>query len=298
MSFLNRLTALELRLTGVSWILRHTFQKKKVTILMFHKPLPEDFEKAVVALKKRYNILPFSQFIDQNLNAGWKLPPRPLVITLDDGWASNYSLLPVIEKHKVPVIIFLMAEIADTKRQPWFKFMIDKHQKQELRKVSDSIRIATLKHLGFEETKEYSESLALNRQEILTMQASGLVEFGSHTLFHPILPRCNDAKARREIEVSKQKVEALTGRACRFFSFPNGEYSERDIRLCKKAGYEAAVTLDVGFNDPGSDPFRLKRISVPDKSSVSELLIKASGFWAFFKVIVGKQPKNRRHSGL
>jgi len=81
MSFLNRLTALELRLSGVSWILRHTIQRKKVTILMFHKPLPEDFEKAVVALKKRYNILPFSQFIDQNLNAGFKLPPRPLTIS-------------------------------------------------------------------------------------------------------------------------------------------------------------------------------------------------------------------------
>jgi hypothetical protein len=181
---------------------------------------------------------------------------------------------------------------------PWFYATKERTFKESLKKMSDSTRIAALKRFGFEENKEFEERIILNREEIKAMQATGLVEFGSHTLTHPILPGCSDSKAAKEIQLSKEKTEELTGKPCTIFSFPNGEYSERDIRICKKAGYEAAVTLDAGFNSKQTDPFKLKRISVPDHGTTSELLVKASGTWAFFKVLSGKQQRTRRHSGL
>ncbi|MGQ1891778.1 polysaccharide deacetylase family protein [Thermophagus sp. OGC60D27] len=298
MSFLSKLNALDLYLSGLPWLFRHFLQKKKVTILMFHHPSPEYFDKAITALKKRYNIISLSRFMDTTQANKWSLPAYPLIVTLDDGWASNYALLPVLEKHQIPVTIFLMAAMANTNRHPWFSFVNNQKQKKELKTVSNSSRISALNRMGFVETKEYDTRLILNKEEIVDMQQSGLVEFGSHTLFHPILPHCNDNTALEEIQLSKKKTEELTGKPCRFFSFPNGDYSERDIRLCKKAGYEAAVTLDVGYNSRNDDPFRLKRISVPDNATISELLVKASGFWAFFKVLVHKQKQSRRHSGL
>ncbi len=297
MSFLNQLIGHSARISGVPYILRNTIQKKKVTILMFHQPSVLYFEKAIEALKKRYNIISLSRFQEASANPKTPLPPKALVITLDDGWQSNFSLLPVIEKQQIPVTVFLMAGITNTSRKPWFSFITDKPQKQELKTGSDSARMAHLKHKGFTETHEYEERTTLNIEEIQIMQATGLVEFGSHTLFHPILPTCNDAKAAREIQQSKVDVETLTGKPCSFFSFPNGEYSERDIRICKKAGYKAAVTLDTGFNSRRTDPFKLKRVSVPDNGTVSELLVKASGTWTFFKVLAGKQKRSRRHSG-
>ncbi len=265
---------------------------------MFHHPSAGHFDTILPELKQRYNIIPFSQYIDAMDDHTHKLPARSLVLTFDDGWASNYELLPVIEKHRVPVTIFLMAGIMDTKRHPWFSKMTDKNVKQEIKTISDSERVALLKRKGFEETLEFEEPMVMNGTEIRAMQASELVEFASHTLFHPILPRCTDAKAAREISLSKQYIEAITGATCRLLSFPNGEYSERDIRLCKKAGYKAAVTLDVGFNTLNTDPFRLKRISVPDGGSLSELLVKTSGVWAWIKMLTGKQKRNCRHDGL
>jgi hypothetical protein len=159
----------------------------------------------------------------------------------------------------------------------------DRAFKKELKEMSDSTRLAALKRLGFEENQIFEERIMLNKEEIQSMVESGLVEFGAHTLTHPILPRCSDSKAAKEIQQSKESTEALTHAPCKLFSFPNGEYSERDIRICKKAGFEAALTLDTGFNTGNTDHFRLKRLSAPDNGTISELLVKASGAWAYFK---------------
>jgi peptidoglycan/xylan/chitin deacetylase (PgdA/CDA1 family) len=298
MPFFSNLLSLKFRVSGFPWLLRHTLQQKRTTILMFHHPEVDFFDQALTALKKRYNIIPFSLFLESLRDQAIKLPKRSLILTFDDGWISNFTLLPVLQKHKAPVTIFLMAGIADTMHQPWFYVTKDRTFKESLKNMSDSTRIAALKRFGFEESRKFEERIILNREEIKVMQDSELVEFGSHTLTHPILPRCSDSKAAKEIQLSKEKTEALTGKPCSIFSFPNGEYSERDIRICKKTGYEAAVTLDAGYNSKKTDPFKLKRVSVPDNGTISELLVKASGTWAFFKVLSGKQKRTRRHSGL
>ena len=298
MSILNHLLSLDFRFSGFPWLLRHSVQKKRITILMFHQPQPVFFDKALKELKKRYNIIPFSLYTKALKDPSTILPDRSLILTFDDGWANNFALLPLLIKHQAPVTIFLMAGLTNTRQHPWYYVTKDRPFKESLKKMSDSARIAALKRTGFEEGQIFAERVTLNREEIKAMQKSGLVEFGSHTLTHPILPKCSDSKAAKEIELSKTKTEEFSGILCNFFSFPNGEYSERDIRLCKKAGYQAAVTLDTGYNTRRTDPFRLKRISVPDNGSISELLVKASGIWAFLKVITGKQKRKRRHSGL
>ncbi len=265
---------------------------------MFHQPEAVFFDKALSELKKRYNIIPLSLLIKSLKNKTIKIPERSIAITLDDGRAENLRLLPVLEKHNVTVTIFLISGITDTMQRPWFYAVKDRQFKKSLKEMSDSVRLAALKRYGYEQDQVFEERIMLNKKEIQSMKESGLVGFGAHTMTHPILPRCSDSKAAKEIQLSKIAAEALTHHPCSVFSFPNGEYSERDIRICKKAGYEAAVTLDTGFNSKNTDPFRLKRISVPDSGNISEFLVKASGAWAFFKVLAGKQKRTRRHSGL
>lgn len=298
MAFFSDLLSPTLRLSGLPWILRHTQQKNKATILLFHQPEPSFFDKAITILKKRYNIIPFSFFLESLKNKTIKLPERSIIITFDDGRSENFHLLPVLEKHKITATIFLISGIADTMQHPWFYAVKDRQLKESMKKMSDSARLAALKRYGFEEDQIFENRIMLNKEEIQSMQKSGLVEFGAHTLSHPILPKCSDSKAAKEIQLSKITTEILTHHPCSVLSFPNGEYSERDIRICKKAGYEAAITLDTGYNTRNTDPFRLKRISVPDSGTISELLVKASGAWAFFKVLAGKQKRTRRHSGL
>jgi len=70
-------------------------------------------------------------------------------------------------------------------------------------------------------------------------------------------------------------------------------YSERDIELCKKAGYSCAITVDFGFNTLQTNPYRLKRLPVGDVKSIDELAVKASGVAEFLSILFGLKPKTK-----
>ena len=114
-----------------------------------------------------------------------------------------------------------------------------------------------------------------------------IINFQSHTIFHPILPHCDDAEAFHEIVEAKKVLENDFKLNINAISYPNGDYSKRDINICRENGYELAVTVDYGYNSIASDRYRLKRISVNDTSDINELIIKSSGVWAFFKTLNG-----------
>ena len=186
-----------LRFSGLPSLFRAAFQRKKVTILMMHDISPDAARQAFVFWKKHYNIISFEDFL-QAKRTNSVIPPRALILTLDDGHKGNYRLLPLIKKHKVPVTVFLCPEIAGTNRHFWF--MHKGIDPEELKKLPDDKRLERLHEHGFEEKKEYTERHALSKKEIEEMKASPFVSFQSHTLFHPVLTQCSDQKAADEIK--------------------------------------------------------------------------------------------------
>src|SRR3954468_11430784 len=95
-----------LRLSLVPLVLRHTAQRGRVTIVVYHDPDPETFEVPLTVLRRLYNIVPLRAVVE-----GGRLPPRALVVTLDDGHRGNSRLAPVVERLQVPVTIFLCTGI-------------------------------------------------------------------------------------------------------------------------------------------------------------------------------------------
>ena len=77
------------------------------------------------------------------------------------------------------------------------------------------------------------------------------------------------------------------------FSYPNGNYSDREIILCKEAGYKGAITVDFGFNSRKTDPYRLKRLPMEGTGDVNELLVKASGLSEMLGVLSGKKYRTK-----
>ena len=81
---------------------------------------------------------------------------------------------------------------------------------------------------------------------------------------------CTDEEAEEEeIAGSKAEVEELTGQPCLHFAFPNGDYGQRELDLVRRAGYLSARTIEPGWVEPASDPFRLTVVSMPDTASAS-----------------------------
>lgn len=270
-----------LRWSGMAWLWRETVQRYKVTFLLFHDMEAADAERNFGYLKRHYNIISLNNYLDAVHNRT-KLPNKAIVITFDDGHASNYTLLSVIMRMQIPVTIFLCSSIVGTHRHFWFRHSAEmKSQVEAMKKLSNEQRLETLKQYGFAQEQEYGDTQALTKEQINEMTL--WVNFQSHTCFHTILPQCDNITAEREIKESKRQLEKIFGLTINALSYPNGDYSERDIRLAQTAGYECGVTVDSGYNNMKTDLFRLKRFSVNDATSTTELMVKASGCYALLK---------------
>ena len=76
---------------------------------------PSDFERAVQFLAKHYNPVCLQDVLDAP--GGRALPPRSVLVTFDDGYASVMeTAIPLCEKLGVPAVLFLNAAYLNNQR--------------------------------------------------------------------------------------------------------------------------------------------------------------------------------------
>lgn len=285
---MNKILFKILRYIGLPVLFREIIQKNKVTILLFHDINNKTADKTFAYLKKKYNIIDLNVFIDALEKKDFsEIPPKALIITFDDGHIRNYEMLPAVKKHRIPITIFLCASIINTNRHFWSKHIKNPNLTSYLKKLPNDKRLEILSENDFRQDKEFEKPQALQREQIDEM--SSFINMQSHTLFHPILPNCRYDVAKSEITLSKKILETDFDLNINAIAYPNGDYSDRDIEMTKNAGYKCGITVDYGFNTITSDPFKLKRISVNDTADLNELIVKASGVWAFIKTLNGRK---------
>jgi hypothetical protein len=105
---------------------------------------------------------------------------------------------------------------------------------------------------------------------------------------------CLRERAEEEIFLSKKEVEVLTGRSCRHFAYPNGDYTDDEVKMIRNSGYLSARTVDAGWVGPGSDPFKLKAMEVADDASVNWMVAQVSGVAQFVKGTVSRSHFSQR----
>lgn len=113
----------------------------------------------------------------------------------------------------------------------------------------------------------------LNPAQIRTMQDSGLIEFGAHTVNHINLKNSPPGEARQEITHSKTDVERLTGAPCRSFAYPFGRYLPEHVDMVHEAGFTTAVTVRKDIAPIATVPLEIPRISVNGKASALQFAI-------------------------
>jgi poly-beta-1,6-N-acetyl-D-glucosamine N-deacetylase len=277
-----------LKYSGLTTLIREFFQKDKTTIILYHDISEEVANKHFKYLIKKYNIIKLEDYISYRLGqTDWRPPPKSLIITIDDGYKNNYKLKELIMSYKIPLTIFLCAGLVNTSRNFWFKHLSSKDLNKKLKKMNNKERLQFLEKNGYNNLKEFEHRNALSKKEINELRS--LVNFQSHSVSHPCLPNCSDEESSREIFESKKILEEDYDLDINTFSYPNGDYSQREIDILKKANYKAGITCDLSFNNNKTDIFRLKRIDIPDDASVLELESKITAVFPFFKRMLLKK---------
>ena len=273
-----------IHLSGLPFLVRHAIARTRATIVHYHAPRPEVLDRHLAWLARRYAFIPLGRLVQAIHARDWSgIPPYALVVTMDDGHRTNRALLDVLRKHRVVPTLFLCSQIVGTQRHFWFKRAAA--DVDALARLPTQERLKKLAATGYSPTAQYpdTERQGLSREEIAEM--ADAVAFGSHSRFHPVLTMCSDQECAEEIVLSRAEVEALTGRRCEHFAYPNGDYTEREVELVRSAGYRSARTIDVGWNGARADPYRLKVTGVADDASVHRLAAQLSGAMGYLRYL-------------
>lgn len=282
---LKELMWMLLRFTGIPLIMREVVFKNKAAIIVYHDPKPETFEKHIKYLSKYYNFMTLNRLVDAIHNKDWStIPPKSLVLTIDDGHIGNYELLNILKKYHIYPMMYFCSHIVNTNRHFWWK---TGHPDNQILKKSphEMMLKSLLEEVSYWPNKDYSERQALNTEEVREM--SPYVDFQSHTRYHPILTNCINVRCLDEIKNSKTSLEELLDKSIEHFSYPHGNYGEREIEYVKKCGYRSARTGDWGFNSLNSNLFKLKVIVINEEASVNKLCAQMSGCFRFLQVLYG-----------
>ncbi len=223
-----------------------TYAPDVLVILMYHKVNPDPrqgglglrvppskFDRQMKYLKTRgFTVLDMDSAFS-HLRDGHPLPPKPVVITFDDGYRDNYDFAwPILKKYGFCATVYHVVNATGG-----YNFF-DADRGSQPRSPM----------LGWEEIRE--------------MAASGTITFGVHTLDHCALTRLNTEEASRQIIGAKEVLEKELGCPADHFCYPYGAYNQQLAEMVEAAGFKTAVTCVRGVNQPGEDPFALKRIRI------------------------------------
>ncbi len=213
------------------------------TVLNYHEITPELFHEHIIYLKNVYNLCDLSLLRDHYIN-NTPLPDNPCFITFDDGWRSNFDLLPIIKEKDVPVTIFLATGYTGTLDSPGTRH------------------------------KKTSSRVMLNNDEIIKM--SGVVNFQSHGVTHSQASALNADEFLAELKDSKHFIEGLTGKDVYAFAYPynNSQY----VKLVKDAGYDLSRIGGRTLNTNKQNKYLINSIGVGENWSYYQLsyaLLKA-----------------------
>jgi peptidoglycan/xylan/chitin deacetylase (PgdA/CDA1 family) len=285
----NMLAWLAANACMMTGLVRHATKKalntECILSLYFHQPSKQEFESCIRWLKKKGFQFLCPHDIERIINKEIPFPKGAVLLTVDDGWQSNVTnVVAVANQYEVPVTIFVSTTPVE-EGVYWWSYVqqakqqgLTRYSKKPLKKVPEEIRMFILQGI---KRKVFPNREAMTIEEIKAAAASPYITIGSHTQTHPILVNCQESQVYDELQVSRQKLELWTGKDVRYFAYPNGDYSTREVHILNTLHYRLAFSSQPQYLQPGSlkDNFTLPRFGFLEGASWSENICRITGVW-------------------
>lgn len=206
------------------------------TVFIYHKfnepespstSIPtEQFEAQLRYLKEnRYNVIGLPELVSLIRN-GSDIPPKTVVITIDDAYRSVYKhAFPLLKRYGLPFTVFLYMEAVG--RYSDYITLEELNTMGKYRKV-------TFGNHSYSHARLARWPEGMPKEEYLKWLEDDLIKSG-------------------------EAFEKLLGYRPRFYAYPYGEYNHEYSSLVKRHGYLAAFTQDTGSAGGATDPFLITR---------------------------------------
>jgi peptidoglycan/xylan/chitin deacetylase (PgdA/CDA1 family) len=255
-------------------------------------------EQQILELRRRgYALLSVEESLEL-LQKRQSIRHKAALLTFDDGYKDNYdNAFPVLSKHKVPAMFFLVPSYVGTSAIPWWdqiaysvrhtkrsaftlrypsEISIDCSDtevaiRQVLRHFKRADNILQEKFLASLE-EETGVSIAseerrfLSWEEAREMQADGM-DFGSHTVTHRILSQLSREEQAEELSRSREEIAVRLGCEIYALAYPVGGpdcFTDDTLALAAEAGYKIAFTFTGNASSlSAANLFAISRASMP-----------------------------------
>jgi len=193
---------------------------------------PETFARHMKLLREKgYTPVSLQSLLDY-AEADGELPEKPVVITFDDGYYSNYQYaFPVLQEYSYPAVIFVIG--------------------------------CSVGHMDYYKDTEYAITPHFGLDEIRIMRASGLISVQSHSwdmhqwpayesgdaIRKNLLPLEGESEAeyalvlREDIRVARELIETEDDRDISI-AYPYGVTSDVTDEILKQEGYKISFSID------------------------------------------------------
>ncbi|MGA8238000.1 MAG: polysaccharide deacetylase family protein [Candidatus Sulfotelmatobacter sp.] len=257
----------------------------------------KNFEAALKFLVRHYTPVSLQEVLEDP--EGQRLPPRPVLVTFDDAYASvSEFAAPLCRDVGVPAVFFVNAMCLDNQQLALDNLVAhvanvfgmstinaaaraaDVPAILHMRSLTEvfshflpsitplareAFRGALVQLSGIKERELAAEAgLYLTSQQLRSL-ASFNFEIGNHTYTHANCRSLSKVDFAEEIDKNKVVLEAVSGNEVRSFSVPYGSSVDLTTDLVEhlhRSRYEAVFLSESRVNPPCSDPFRLDRVSI------------------------------------
>ncbi|HEY3967272.1 MAG TPA: polysaccharide deacetylase family protein [Planctomycetaceae bacterium] len=258
-----------------------------------------DFRWQMEYVRQNFDPITFEtllKIVDGEISA----PPRPIIVTFDDGFEDNYQhAFPVLSSLDIPATIFLSTGYINGDQTFWYdrlahqilraperelnvtglagplRLLADIPSRRqtirsvlgELKRMPNERRLEALRIIEVElgsaaDNLPATESRPMNWNQVREMARAG-IEFGSHTVTHPILANLTDDDLRFELVESRRAIEEQIRKPVSVICYPVGgrtAFNDRVRQAAALAGYRLGISYLPGTNPlRGIDRYGMRR---------------------------------------
>lgn len=267
-----------------------------------------DFEQQLDWIADNYNVISLDQ-LRQYVLKDVDLPPRPLLITFDDGYRDNYeNAYPILKKHGFPAVIFTVTGRMSNPTPLWWDISAQAFRTtkvseanlpylgmREINKSTQTEFMETLKKYPTAEIDPAVEQLCTALQvspekvdlffgwdEVRELVSNGIA-CQAHTVTHPIMTRIPMEQRIEELKQSRDALLENTNQTVDTFAYPNGspvDYDKETVLALHELGYKMAVTLSPGperLSIVKRYPMQIRRVYLSRRDTMDMFISKVTG---------------------
>ena len=263
----------------------------------FGKTSRNTLETHLKYVTRHYKVISLSEAV-KRISEGERFPSRSAVITVDDGYRDFYCIaFPALKRFGVPATLYAVTDFVSGKGWIWTdiaRYITTQTKKgevdvtvgqnvvkrkldgrgsrlsaagavnAELKKLPDWKKDDTLREfaasMGVAVPETPPESFGPVDWNLVREMVAHNIDFGSHTVSHPILTNVNDERLSAELNASRAVIQDKLQKEEVHFCYPNGDAAVREHKAAETAGYASAVTTEIRLCENDDDRFVVPRI--------------------------------------